>query len=89
MELKEFSREEFGTFLENNYKSAIDKVKIMMYCDYPNHDGTLFLSSFGKLRFDSAYLCRKLLKTYDLSYVYFDGKPFSRKWFEKNNWEIN
>ena len=27
--------------------------------------------------------------TYDLAYVYFDGKPFSRKWFEKNNWEIN
>lgn len=88
MELKEFSKEEFAAFLEKNYKSAIGKVRIMMYCDYPNHDGTLFISSFEKLRFDSAYLCRKLLKEYDLAYIYFDGKCFSRKSFEKNNWEI-
>ena len=88
MELKEFSREEFNAFLEKNYKSAIGKVRIGMYCDYPDGDKTLFLLCDESLRFDPAYLCRKLVKEYNVPYLYFNGKCYTRKWFEKHNWEL-
>lgn len=87
MELKEFSREAYNTFLENNYKSAIGKVNIGMFCDYPNGK-TLFLICNEKLRFDPMYLCRKLLKDYNVDYLYYNGRCYTKSWFEKRNWEI-
>jgi hypothetical protein len=86
MELKEFTKEEFDFFLEKNYKSAIGKVRVAMSasCKY----GTVFLLCTGPLRFDSAYLCRKLLREYDITHLYFNGKCYTRKWFEDRNWEV-
>lgn len=87
MELKNFNKEEFIGFLEKNYKSAVGKVKLAM-CFNKEDITTVFLYTTGALRYDPLYICRKLMKEYNISHVYLDGKCFTRKWFEDKNWEL-
>ena len=87
MELKDFNKEEFKTFLEKNYKSAVDKVKLAM-CINKGETATAFLYTTGTLRYNPLYICRKLMKEYNISHVYLNGKCFTRKWFEDKNWEL-
>lgn len=87
MELKNFNKEEFKSFLESNYKSAVGKVRLAM-CTGNEKTNTAFLCTDGVLRYDPMYICRRLMKEYNISHVYLNGKCYTRKWFEDHNWEV-
>lgn len=87
MELKEFNMEEFCGFLEKNYKSAIAKVKLAM-CINNGKSSTAFLYTLGALRYDPLYICRRLMKEYNISHIYLNGKCYTRQWFEDKNWKL-